>query len=125
MKFQASSLFLWLYGLVCVGPGRKPRRPVFSERGSNNRNQILGLFQEKTLGVLCRQTICVLFMSGWWCSIFFSSLSGSLLRKHNPVILGIRLLLNVVMQAFPVLWIVTFENYEMTWVVGLVINLIL
>ena len=35
-KFQASSHFLWLYSLVCVGPGRKPRRPVFSQRGSIN-----------------------------------------------------------------------------------------
>ena len=34
-KFQASSYLLWLYSPVCVGPGRKPRRPVFSERGSN------------------------------------------------------------------------------------------
>ena len=33
-KFQASSHHLWLYSPVCVGPGRKPRRPVFSERGS-------------------------------------------------------------------------------------------
>ena len=33
-KFQASSHLLWLYSPVCVGPGRKPRRPVFSERGS-------------------------------------------------------------------------------------------
>ena len=29
-KFQASSYLLWLHSLVCVGPGRKPRRPVFS-----------------------------------------------------------------------------------------------
>ena len=29
-KFQASSHLVWLYSLVCVGPGRKPRRPVFS-----------------------------------------------------------------------------------------------
>ena len=34
-KFQASSHRLWLYSPVCVGPGRKPRRPVFSRRGSN------------------------------------------------------------------------------------------
>ena len=34
-KFQASSHILWLCSPVCVGPGRKPRRPVFSERGSN------------------------------------------------------------------------------------------
>ena len=29
-KFQASSQLLQLYSPVCVGPGRKPRRPVFS-----------------------------------------------------------------------------------------------
>ena len=34
-KFQACSHLLWLYSPVCVGPGRKSRRPVFSERGSN------------------------------------------------------------------------------------------
>ena len=28
-KFQASSHVLWMYSPVCVGPGRKPRRPVF------------------------------------------------------------------------------------------------
>ena len=33
-KFQASGHLLWLYSPVCVGPGWKPRRPVFSERGS-------------------------------------------------------------------------------------------
>ena len=32
--FQASSHLLWLYIPFCVGPGWKPRRPVFSERGS-------------------------------------------------------------------------------------------
>ena len=32
-KFQASSHLLWLYSPVCVGPGLKPRRPVFSQRG--------------------------------------------------------------------------------------------
>ena len=33
-KFQATSLRLWLYSPVCVGPGRKPGRPVFLHRGS-------------------------------------------------------------------------------------------
>ena len=33
-KFQASCHLLCLYSLVCVGPGWKPRRPVFSQRGS-------------------------------------------------------------------------------------------
>ena len=31
---QASSLIQWLHSPVCVGPGGKPRRPVFSHRGS-------------------------------------------------------------------------------------------
>ena len=30
-EFPASSHLLWLYSLVCVGPGRKLRRPVFSQ----------------------------------------------------------------------------------------------
>ena len=34
LKFQSSSHLLWLYSPVCVGPGRKPRRPFFSQRGS-------------------------------------------------------------------------------------------
>ena len=33
-KFQASSHLLCLCSPVCVRPGRKPRRPVFSQRGS-------------------------------------------------------------------------------------------
>ena len=35
-KCQASSHLVWLYSLVYVGRGRKPRRPIFSQRGSNN-----------------------------------------------------------------------------------------
>ena len=30
-KFQAFSRLLWLHSPACVGPGRKPRRPVFSQ----------------------------------------------------------------------------------------------
>ena len=33
-EFQDSSHLLWLYSPVCVGLGRKSRRPVFSQRGS-------------------------------------------------------------------------------------------
>ena len=43
-KFQASSSFLSLYRPVCVGPGRKPRRPVFSRLGS-----ILSCYTRKPL----------------------------------------------------------------------------
>ena len=35
-KFWASCHLLWLHSLDCVGPGWKPRRPVFSERGLNH-----------------------------------------------------------------------------------------
>ena len=31
LKFQASNHLLWPYSLVCVRPGRRPRRPVFSQ----------------------------------------------------------------------------------------------
>ena len=40
-KFQASSHLLWLYSPVCVGPGRKPRRPVFSQRGSDGTSVVV------------------------------------------------------------------------------------
>ena len=33
-NIQVSSHCLWLYSPVCDGPGQKPRRPVFSQRGS-------------------------------------------------------------------------------------------
>ena len=35
-KFYASRHILWQYSPVYIGPGRKPRRPVFSQRGSYN-----------------------------------------------------------------------------------------
>ena len=36
-KYQVPSDLQWLPSPVCVGPGRKPRRPVFSERDSYHR----------------------------------------------------------------------------------------
>ena len=33
-KLQASSHLMLLYSLVCVRPGRKPQRPIFSQKGS-------------------------------------------------------------------------------------------
>ena len=48
-KFQASSHLLWLYSLVCVGPGRKPRRPVFSQQGSNYMWSIHGLGEQNVV----------------------------------------------------------------------------
>ena len=50
-KFQASSRILWLYNPVCVGPGRKPRRPVFSERGSYELAEITNdHFEDRNYG---------------------------------------------------------------------------
>ena len=39
-KFQASSHLLWQYSPVCVIPGRKSRRPVFSQRGSYAKKNV-------------------------------------------------------------------------------------
>ena len=39
-KSHASSHLLWLYSPACVGPGRKPQRPVFSEQGSNDQYRV-------------------------------------------------------------------------------------
>ena len=47
-KFQASSHLVWLESLVCVGLGRKPRRPVFSQRGSYGKNTLKIFFPETT-----------------------------------------------------------------------------
>ena len=51
-KFQASSHLLWLYSTVCVGPGQKPQRPVFSQRGSISHLQIIPHRPEKFEGQL-------------------------------------------------------------------------
>ena len=50
-KFQASSHLLWLYSLVCVEPCRKPRRPVFSQRGSFEKLFIPYLLYQSTAGL--------------------------------------------------------------------------
>ena len=39
--FQASIHLIRLYSPVCVGPGRKPLRPVFSQRGYYSKNRVL------------------------------------------------------------------------------------
>ena len=48
-KFQASSNLLWLNSPVCVGPGRKPQRRVFSQRDS------YALHHEKTCIFVIKQ----------------------------------------------------------------------
>ena len=44
-KFQAFINPPWLYCPVCVGPGRKPQRPVFSQRGSNVADALIQFLQ--------------------------------------------------------------------------------
>ena len=39
--FQASSRLLSLHSPVCIGPGRKPRIPVFSQRGSFDVTELI------------------------------------------------------------------------------------
>ena len=56
-KFQASSHLVWLYSPVCVGPGRKPRRPVFSQRGSNVELVVVRRFRNFTIHTFCNQGI--------------------------------------------------------------------
>ena len=53
-KFQASSHLLWLYSPVCVGPGRKPQRPVFSQRGSTSINMMM-----KIVGLIAVDIIAI------------------------------------------------------------------
>ena len=59
-KFQASSHILWLYSPVCVGPGQKPRKPVFSERGSYTRCQVSVLHD-----------LCLLYLTCYKTSVYF------------------------------------------------------
>ena len=63
-KFQASNHLLWLYSPVCVRPGRKPRRPVFSQRGSYSSWYfpiILGSFPR----INSLQSFIVILLSLW------------------------------------------------------------
>ena len=46
-NFQASDHLLWLCSPVCVGPGRKSRRPVFSQRVSYDASTFYYLSSEK------------------------------------------------------------------------------
>ena len=57
-KFQASSHLLYLYSPVCVGPGRKPRRPVLSQRGSYVKDK--GVDQPATVTVQADQHLFIL-----------------------------------------------------------------
>ena len=63
-KFQASSHLLWLYSPVCVGTGLKPRRPVFSQRGSINI-----CFGDSFALCACRQYLAKFHLLGESCSL--------------------------------------------------------
>ena len=60
-KFQASSRLMWLYSLVCVGPGRNPPpKQVFSQRGSHLMNvlEFIGSNEEKRNWLYMRVPAC-------------------------------------------------------------------
>ena len=73
-KFQTSSNRLWLYRQVCVEPGQKPRKPVFSQRGSfsltwvQNYNASFKLRSENSMHETCVQSITeipiIVFITG-------------------------------------------------------------
>ena len=45
LKFQTFNYLLWLYSPIYVGHGRKPRRPVFSQRGSIHESKDMSLMR--------------------------------------------------------------------------------
>ena len=64
-KFQASSHLLWLYSLVCVGPGRKHRRQV-----SRDKAQIILLLNNV---LLCCANLFSIKTSGYVTFVQFLS----------------------------------------------------
>ena len=77
-KFQTSSHLLWLYSPVCVRPGREPRRPFFSERGSYVTNGLSNPYHldESTLIFRAVKDIFFIFIS------FFDEIPVS--KQHSP-----------------------------------------
>ena len=59
-KFQASRHLLWLYSSVCVGPGRKPRRQIFSRRGSFLGGAVSSNLEEKAVHLPAADPMCSL-----------------------------------------------------------------
>ena len=78
-EFQCSSLLLCLYSLVCVRPGRKPQRPVFSRHGSNNVHSDQLSF---------RVCICAFFFFFFSMKLVFSLLDSY--NAHNLAFPNIR-----------------------------------
>ena len=75
-KFQASSHLLWFPSPVCVGLGRKHRRPVFWRRGSNMMYMSSGTCSDQAIVVKIYQNISCTFQSD--CMV---SLNAGLARK--------------------------------------------
>ena len=53
-KFQASSHLMRLYSPVSIGPGRKPHRQVFSQRGSINSKDKTAIFKNGLIINQCK-----------------------------------------------------------------------
>ena len=89
-KFQASNHLLRLYSLVCVIQGRKPRRPIFSQRGSN--------------------IVVAALVAEWVRSLYFSALNHSIISPlclvwvrapHWPHLRQAKYFLRVCQVVFP------------------------
>ena len=79
-KFQASSHLLWLYSLLCVGPGRTPRRPGFSQRGSYSN----------TAQISMRENLCILISTRFSINSLYSKKKAMnrnwRFQKPNPAL---------------------------------------
>ena len=77
-KFQDSNHLMWLHSPVCIGPGRKPRRPVFSERGSSvTKGTWLNLIKDCVINY----TLLILpplWSNICWCIMFSNIISSYL-----------------------------------------------
>ena len=59
LYFKPLAVFCGVYRPVCVGPGRKSRRPVFSQRGSNYSDYFGRAYRLYVRGLLrCQPTCC-------------------------------------------------------------------
>ena len=92
-KFQASSHLLWLYSLVCVGPGRKPRRPVFSERGSNILTSKRNASSKMLHNFANKYRACAKQGS----FLFFVSISRNWIQKDTKDLVSAPILSNIVL----------------------------
>ena len=86
-KFQASSYLLWSHSRVCVGPGLKPRRPVFSQRGSNVLYILPDIIQISNLKlIVLRNHAAICIQVSNVCSFTRPTFQVSIYRTIGPLV---------------------------------------